>query len=318
VWRLSSASWSAASALTGRASRPKHFRARAKWSTARARRRPPPTSTSRPRCLARLHVSNYSDAAGATLAQRSGIGVLRGTGRLAGQGAVEVDGARGRRVDAAGNAGHHARIPLDVLRDVTVALHARRLGDMRMIRAQDRQAVPVSPRVTIRWALSDGMNTAARLLRRAPRRPEQRHHACWTDERIREYLHVICVERSWCPTEREVVNLHLGDLYERVRRARGVDWWAKRMTRPGRSQHKRPRHRDPTTPRGTHPGQPTFASNARLVIAPAPPLRSPTLGAQPLRTFAGCHTISYGSREGHLASGPGSRQVDVGPDRRVV
>ncbi|HEY6696214.1 MAG TPA: sigma factor-like helix-turn-helix DNA-binding protein [Solirubrobacteraceae bacterium] len=33
------------------------------------------------------------------------------------------------------------RIPLDVLRDVTVALHARRLGDMRMIRAQDRQAL---------------------------------------------------------------------------------------------------------------------------------------------------------------------------------
>ena len=94
----SSASWSAASAPTGRASRPRRCCARARRCTARARRRASAEVDVEAALAWRdFMVSDYSDAGQERWLADNGIDLLRGTGRLAGPGVVEVDGVRAHR-----------------------------------------------------------------------------------------------------------------------------------------------------------------------------------------------------------------------------
>ena len=91
----SSASWSAASARTARASRPRRCCGRARRCTARATPRRPPRSTSRRRWPGATSWSPTTPTPARSAGwPATGIDLLRGSGRLAGTGVVEVDGVR--------------------------------------------------------------------------------------------------------------------------------------------------------------------------------------------------------------------------------
>ena len=91
----SSGNWPGASAPTTPASRPRRCCARARRCTARSRRRPPRRWTWQAALAYRdFMVSDYSDAGQERWLADNGIDLIRGTGRLAGPGVVEVAGAR--------------------------------------------------------------------------------------------------------------------------------------------------------------------------------------------------------------------------------